>query len=549
MIPQLPIYPRIDRLTGRSEAHGDDSVAAAAAPLGSPGVLEPEPDAEPMQLPADRMLGLRFLKTTLGRHRRLWLGAAAVGLAAGGLYHLAVPVKYSAASTVYLVHASTASGTVAAQDDLAILQTNAVAKRALTLLHEPGLTATGLLGKQPGTLLSQNVLEITVSGPSPEIAVRRVDALTSAYLTFRAQQFDQQSRTLVTATTAQVAKLQSDVTALSAEIGSASSSSGERTVLEAQRTADLSQITGLKAAIQDDNLNRLAVTKGSKVLGRGALVPFSRKKVFILDGLTGLVAGLGLGVLLVVTFAMLSDRVRRREDLAAILGAPVGASIGRIGRRALRGRRSATTPATRRDPELQAFVRHLRQQLRSSGMSTVLLVPIGDAHRAAAAALVALSCDLAGEGADVVLVDATNRRVLARSLHRESARLQSLAERTKTKPPSLVLAPLPRDPAGSGGELPGIPNPELGNTVLVLATVDPTVGASHLLCWSRQAILTVSAGRSGVQQVAAAAELLDAAGIAVRSAVLLDTDPRDESVGLPSQNAKRAVSFGALHLP
>ncbi|MGH9919900.1 MAG: hypothetical protein ACRD6W_13680, partial [Nitrososphaerales archaeon] len=108
------------------------------SPDGSPSDLAP---AEPMQIPAERMVGLRFLKAALARQRRVWLGAAAAGLAIGGLYHMVVPLKYWATSTVYLAYPSNTAGTVADQDALAMLQTNAVADRALAQLHEPGVTA------------------------------------------------------------------------------------------------------------------------------------------------------------------------------------------------------------------------------------------------------------------------------------------------------------------------------------------------------------------------------------------------------------------------
>lgn len=560
MIPELPKHHRVDRLIRPSEAWQPTEPPATESPSGDrtgPTIDTDHHSGTTMQVPAERLVGLQFLRAALRRQRRVWLGTAAVGLAIGGLFHVVIPLKYTAASTVYVAHASTVAGTVAAQDDLAMLQTSAVANRALAKLHEPGLTASALLGKQPGTLLSENILEIAVSGPSPAVAVRRVDALTSAYLAFRAQQYDLQNRSLVAATTAQVVKLQAEARALSAKIASSSSSSAQLTVLEAQRTAALSQITGLQAAIQDDNLNQLAVTNGSKVLGKGALVPVSKKKVFILDGLTGLAAGLGLGLIVVIMFAMLSDRIRRREDVAAILGSPVAVSLRRIGGRWLRRHRSLVASGAARHPELRVLVAFLRQQLRTDDpRSSLLVVPIGEA-RVASAALMALADDLAAEGVHAVLVDATDRRTLAHAMHRESGRLPSRAaskrDRAPVQPPTLVAAPLPRDDDGTGDDATdGLRHLETAGSVpvLVLATVDPTVGASHLRRWGREAIVTVSAGHARAHHLAGTAELLEAAGIVVGPAVLLDSDRRDDSVGLPIEKV-RATSqrLGAVPLP
>jgi hypothetical protein len=79
------------------------------------------------------------------------------------------------------------------------------------------------------------------------------------------------------------------------------------------------------------------------------------------------------------------------------------------------------------------------------------------------------------------------------------------------------------------------------DAIVVVATVKPTVGAWHLRAWANDAILTVSAGRSTVQEINTVAELLDAADITAASAVLLDADTDDESVGLPEPGA---VAFG-----
>lgn len=538
MIPELPL-PRLDGALRRREPSPDPLAPTAGSGSTAPAspALEPAPapaPAEPMQIPTDRMIGLRFIKAALGRTRRFWLATAAAGLAIGALYHVAVPLKYWATSTVYLAHASTAASTVAAQDDLAMLQTNSVARRALAHLHDPALSPGALLGKQPGTLLSQNVLEIAVSGPSPQAAVRRVNALTSAYLSFRAQEYDQQSRALVAATTAQVAKLQSEVATLSAKIAASPATSGQLTVLQAQRTAALSQITGLDAAIQQDQLNHLAVTNGSKVLSAGALAPSSEKKAIVLDGLTGLVAGLGLGVTVILALAMLTDRVRRREDVAALLGVPVTLSVAGLAGRGPGALRRAVRPgALRRRPELHKVVHHLRQQLRSDGApSSVLVVPVGSA-REAATALVALSFELSGQGADVVLVDSTPRRVLRRTAGRAAAR-RFPGPRRRLPALTVVTAPLPPGVGRTGPPAPPIAS---GATVLVLATVDPAVGASHLRSWNRRAVVMVSAGHARVQQLASTVELLDAAGVAVGSAVLIGAEPGDDSVGLPARSA------------
>lgn len=497
-----------------------------------------------MQLPTDRAFGLRVLKSALGRWRRFWLGAALVGLAVGGLYHAVVPLKYWATSTVYITGPANSSPTATAQNDLAILGTNAVANRALAQLREPGLTPAGLLGKEPGTLVSQNVLDISVSGPSPQIAVRRVNALTSAYLSFQAMQYERQDRALVVAATKQLASLQSEVTKLSRKIGAASST-GQSTVLEAQKTADLTQITNLDATIQQDDENELAVTHGSRVLSRGAVVPGSKKKVLVFDGLTGLVAGLGLGVIAVLMVAMLSDRVRRREEVAELLNAPVTVNVGRVTSRWPRSRTAAQMAASPRR-ELRLLARGLYSQLRLGENCLTELVVAMDDIRVPAAALMTLAADVAREGKRAVLVDLTRHRALGRAYGCDSVGVHDVGLGGESS--ILVVPPLPEECHDSEGWS-GVHHLS-PDVVLILATVDASVGASHLKEWSREAVVTISAGRSSVQRLVATAELLRAAGIVIASAALLEAEPRDDSVGLPTPYAGLSLgTSGTVHAP
>ena len=70
--------------------------------------------------------------------------------------------------------------------------------------------------------------------------------------------------------------------------------------------------------------------KGSVVLDAAAPLPHSRLKKLILDAALGLVVGLVLGVGIVVVRALVSDRLRRRDDVAQALGAPVTLSVGAV---------------------------------------------------------------------------------------------------------------------------------------------------------------------------------------------------------------------------
>jgi hypothetical protein len=74
------------------------------------------------------------------------------------------------------------------------------------------------------------------------------------------------------------------------------------------------------------------------------------------------------------------------------------------------------------------------------------------------------------------------------------------------------------------------------DVVLVLTTVDPAKGAWHLN-WAKQAVVSVTAGQSSAQRVSSTAALLRAAGITIRSGVLIGEDSEDESIGLLQPDA------------
>ena len=67
---------------------------------------------------------------------------------------------------------------------------------------------------------------------------------------------------------------------------------------------------------------------GSYVVNPATALPYSHIKGPMLYFAGGLVGGLALGVGGVVLGALLSRRLRRRDDVAAALGAPVRLSVG-----------------------------------------------------------------------------------------------------------------------------------------------------------------------------------------------------------------------------
>lgn len=492
------------------------------------------PETGTLHVLTGRLVGLQFLLAALRRARPVWMGLGLVGLLAGACYHFVVPIESSATATLYLAHTTGAASTAQGQGDLAMLDTPTVGHRAIALLGRQGdgLTPTSLLGKTPGALSGPNILTLRVSGPTRQAAVHRVDAVAKAYLAFRAQVYEKQNQALVAASTRQLTGLHAHIAKLDGQIAALGSQASPQQLagLQAQVAIATTRVVNLEQAISQSNLETLSIVHGSRVISPGTIVPTSTAKAVVFDGLTGMVGGLGVGIAAVLAVALLSDKVRRREDLAALVGAPIGVSVGRACRRFTRLGTLLASPERWRRPV--AIVAHyLREQIIGAGPRTAHLLVAIDDVKAPAAALAAVAARLRASGQRVVVVDETGARALGRALHRQRPGLQSveLGDESVT----LLLPPQPWEEELDKDWLPILDDIADPDEVLVVATVDPAIGAWHLRRWATDAVLTVTAGAATTHRIAAVAELLDAAGITISSAVLFNADAADESAGLP----------------
>jgi capsular polysaccharide biosynthesis protein len=499
------------------------------------------PDSTVVKEGGRHMVSLRFLRSALRRRRRLWVGLALFGLVGGAAYHLVVPITYTATTTLFVADTPGANQTAASANDLAMLNSPSVGRRAAALLGEPSLSPSKLLGKAPGTAVSDNVIDVTISGSSPVQAEQRANAVAVAYLAFRAEAYQTQSDSVVQAAETQINQLQSKIQSLTAQIAAAGTNGQgpNGAGLATQRAAATAQLIGLQQSVQTEKFDAITIAKGSKVITAATAGSTSRKKELIADGLMGLLVGLALGLAIVVLQAVLSDRLRRREDVAAVLGIPVALSIGPMGRRRLRLRRSPRSLAAAPDQGMLTLVRFLRSHLAGrEGRPGEMVVAVDDPG-IPAAALVALARTMAAAGKRVALMDATNDRAMARVLG-----LQGDGPRVVSFPGCAPITwhcvPRPWESERQGVD--GRDRAALAEAevVLALATVDPSVGAWHLPTWGSEVVVTVTAGGATAQRIGSVAELLGAAGIAVASAALLNADPDDVSVGLPGPGDRPA---------
>ena len=66
-----------------------------------------------------------------------------------------------------------------------------------------------------------------------------------------------------------------------------------------------------------------------------------------------------------------------------------------------------------------------------------------------------------------------------------------------------------------------------------MATVDPSLDASHLAAWGTSAVVVVTVGRSTSTALRSISRRIRSAGLELAYAILIGADRDDESAGLP----------------
>jgi hypothetical protein len=475
--------------------------------------------------------GLRAMKAGIGRHRLFWTSCVALGLVIGAAFHLVVPAKYTAVTILYLTEP--ASGSYKVSDDASLVGTNAVAYRAANLLHI--YNTNDLPGTWEGVAVGDVLLQIQGNGDTRASAVRWTKALASAFLTVREQTLGEQTQVVVSSLDKQATQLQADVQSLNNTITALSSGgpgdANQVTEMLTERGTDQAQLTTLQNEVQQDLLAETALNTGSYILDPAQAALVHTNRIFAEDGLAGLVAGLAIGTGIIVVGAIISDRPRRRAEVAAVLGAPVELSLrGAPGEPGLLRRTARRRFVKRPGPQLKLAQRRLRERLGQSPRPALALVTTGKGCKGTAAVmLVGTALSLAAEGKRVLLVDMAEGRPLAKLL---GSRSKGSAVRTIISgKQQLRLAVAPEDVTTL--DLEEVTKDT--DAVLLFATADPALGAEHLRRWAGDAVVVLRAGKVSDVLIEAAGQMLREAGVVPVSAILLGADKADETFGTVEQ--------------
>jgi capsular polysaccharide biosynthesis protein len=490
------------------------------------------------------LVSFSYLKAAVRRSMRFWLALAVIGMVAGAAYKIAVPTPYQATTTILLPQDELSVG-VGIASDAALAQSRTVAglaARKLGLAQSPGSFAKTYTATAP----TNDVLVITATARSASDAIRRANAVAAVFLKFRANLEVAEENVTVRSLDNQISQANQQVRALNQQISAlpAGPTGGVNTNALADLQAELGQaettLAAANAGVQSAEQQAALQVKTSNVLDPAAVTPRSAAKPFLLAVAIGLVAGLLLGLGIVIVRALASDRLRQRDDIAAALGSSIELSVGPIRLRSwLPARLGLPNP---QNPDIRRVVAHLRATVPadSPAPAALAVVPVDD-NPAAAQCVVALAMSYLWEGRRVVLADLTGKRTAARLLGATGAGVSMASEWSERL---AVLVPVPADP------LPVGPRPGPASTdpakvasqlvmacaqadvLLVVATLDPASGAEHLATWAADAVVLVTAGRSSGTRIHAVAEMLRLARIQVASAVLIGADHGDDSIGV-----------------
>src|SRR5205085_4207463 len=175
--------------------------------------------------------------------------------------------------------------------------------------------------------VSDDLLQFTAFGSSDRAAIRWADALGAALLNFRADELARQAEAATRALEERAASLRTELETIARGITDASGVAGPTTPAPAAGTAlsDLltrsaaahQRLAGIQSQLDDRTLGLQAVVDNSHVLDPATSNPLPGRKALVTNLLSGIIAGVALGMGIVIVQEVFRDRVRKRSDVMA----------------------------------------------------------------------------------------------------------------------------------------------------------------------------------------------------------------------------------------
>ncbi|MFI2432633.1 Wzz/FepE/Etk N-terminal domain-containing protein [Streptomyces sp. NPDC018693] len=446
------------------------------------------------------LLDLQALVVAVRRRRRLWGSMALLGLLVGAAVAVLLPPPPTAVTKVLVAHQGDQPndpGTLI-RTDVALLRTTRIADQALRALRSPE-KPEDFMRDYAGTGLTNNLLEIKVTGDSDAEAVARAEALADAFVADHVRRMREAADAEAKALLDQRDRMRDELAQVNKAIGDGSpendpKASADLESLFARRAELDSRIADFDQRAAEAGLGTPQLIAGTQIVDAPRAVRHSLPRAAATNGAIGLVLGLVLGLALAAVGTVVADRPVLRRDIAANLGASVVAELPRRSGRLWRRRRTRAA-RTRLTASLARTVR--------GSAEPVSLLELGCARGTSVIAL-----DLAGaleaEG-PVVVVDGLPGPHLAK-------------RRPKRGGPAVV-----------GGEHAANVSPQ-GRRIGV-GSVAPGAAWTDLQYLGTRTVLVVRAGHGSAAWLHTVARQLADLRIAVIGVVLIDPDPRDRTDG------------------
>lgn len=459
--------------------------------------------AAPEPSEASPLLDLHALVVAVRRRRRLWCSTALLGMLLGAASAALLPPPPSAVTKVLVVHQDDQpndTGTLI-RTDVALLGTTRIAGQALRALGSPE-KPEDLLRDYRGTGLTNNLLQIEVTGRSDAEAVARAGALADAFVADHVRRIREAAKAESEALLDQRDRMRGELAGVNDAIADGSRKSDPEASasiesLFARRAMLNSRIADFDERAAEARTGTPKVVAGTQVVDAPRAVRHSLPRAAVTHAVIGLVLGLVLGLALAAVGTVVADRPVLRREIAANLGASVIAELRRVPRRpaGLWQRRRSRVARERLTSTLARAVR--------DSAEPVSLLELGCARSAGVIAL-NVAAALTAEG-PVVVIDGLPGRELSHG-RRE-----------------------PGGPAVVGGEdAAAVPRQARR---LGVGSVAPGTAWTDLQYLGSRSVLVVRAGHGSAAWLHTVARQLADQRIPVIGVVLIDPDPGDRTDG------------------
>ncbi|MET8096403.1 Wzz/FepE/Etk N-terminal domain-containing protein [Streptomyces sp. NPDC005236] len=446
------------------------------------------------------LVDLQALVVAVRRRRRFWLSAGLLGMIVGAALAILMPAPPTAVTKVLVAHQEDQPndpGTLI-RTDVALLQTTRIADAALKSLHAPD-RPEDFMKDYSGVGLTNNLLQITVTGDSDADAKARAKALADAFVTDHVKRIQDAASAEAKALLDQRDRMQSELAKVNKAIGDGTAQSGptasaDLESLFARRAELTSRITDFSQRAADARIGTPQLVARTQIVDAPNVVRSSVPRTAATDAAVGLVLGLVVGLSVAAVGSVVADRPVLRRDIASNLGASVITELP--------GRRGGVWRRRRIRAARERLTASLARTARGAA-EPVSLLELGCARSTSVIAL-DLARALAADG-PVVVVDGLPGPQLSR--HR----------------------PKPGEPAVVSGErAAAVPQQERRVGV---GSVAPGTAWTDLQYLGTRTVLVVRAGHGSAAWLHTVARQLADQRIAVIGVVLIDPDPRDRSDG------------------